>query len=562
MKTYKNKLLLSAGFFLLSLAALVGLGSGSALAATKTWDGGGTDSNFSTAENWSDDTAPVDGDSIVLPLDVIFSGCPDDVVLNNDLNSASMTLAGLSATGERPEDCYGSLTISGNIIKSSGDIDISIPLVIDGGVEAVGAITLANVSSSGMLNIGNHNVSIVGSAFKGGASGSGVLTIQYASAGKGGGCDPVQASPSPIAGDSSAFSGSIVLEGGFITITARADDIARHASSITSNDGGIIRFTLDYGSDMTFRDTPITINSGTIYVNQNSNGCTNAPSSNKKVTVNSDVTIAAKTDVYLTNADIHFGGKVTGKQYIKAADGQTGSISFADGSTIESAVRKVKIDSIEDCGSIWSASSKNTLTIINADCTKSEYNKFDNPEFPLEIRGIVSGTGKIGHVKVMSGGVIAPGLSPGTLTVASIEWEEGGVYEFEIGKSAADQIKSLGTVKLGDGTLKAVLLDGVKPAAGKQYVIISNDGKGKTQGTFKDLPEGATFEADGYVFQISYKGGDGNDVVLTVKDIPKAPKTGFGMIANNPLLTLAITSGAAGSMLVIAKRRRKLAKSS
>ena len=37
-------------------------------------------------------------------------------------------------------------------------------------------------------------------------------------------------------------------------------------------------------------------------------------------------------------------------------------------------------------------------------------------------------------------------------------------------------------------------------------------------GTFQDLPEGATFLVDGQRFRITYRGGDGNDVVLTAID--------------------------------------------
>ena len=37
--------------------------------ATKTWDGGGADSNWTTAANWSTDVAPVTGDDLVFPAD-------------------------------------------------------------------------------------------------------------------------------------------------------------------------------------------------------------------------------------------------------------------------------------------------------------------------------------------------------------------------------------------------------------------------------------------------------------------------------------------------------------
>src|SRR5690606_22294994 len=135
----------------------------------------------------------------------------------------------------------------------------------------------------------------------------------------------------------------------------------------------------------------------------------------------------------------------------------------ADGSEIESKIQKYEIDSVDDCSYLPSAIQVNTLIIVGADCTKSELYKYEDPDFPLEVRGILSGSGKIGNVKIMSGGKIAPGNSPGTLTVAGIEWEEGGFFEFDFGKSSDDQIKALGTVTLGEGTLSVVVLDGANP---------------------------------------------------------------------------------------------------
>src|ERR1051326_3225033 len=48
-----------------------------------------------------------------------------------------------------------------------------------------------------------------------------------------------------------------------------------------------------------------------------------------------------------------------------------------------------------------------------------------------------------------------------------------------------------------------------------RFPIIDNDGTDPVVGTFAGLPEGATFKAGSYTYWITYKGGDGNDVVLT-----------------------------------------------
>jgi hypothetical protein len=67
------------------------------------------------------------------------------------------------------------------------------------------------------------------------------------------------------------------------------------------------------------------------------------------------------------------------------------------------------------------------------------------------------------------------------------------------------------------GTLQVTLINGFAPHVGDQFAIINNQGPNPVNGTFAALPEGATFIASGYQFQISYAGGtDHQDVTLTV----------------------------------------------
>jgi hypothetical protein len=54
------------------------------------------------------------------------------------------------------------------------------------------------------------------------------------------------------------------------------------------------------------------------------------------------------------------------------------------------------------------------------------------------------------------------------------------------------------------------------PAMGQTFTIIDNDGTDPVNGIFSDLPEGAITTAGSSRFRISYRGGDGNDVTLTV----------------------------------------------
>jgi hypothetical protein len=76
-----------------------------------------------------------------------------------------------------------------------------------------------------------------------------------------------------------------------------------------------------------------------------------------------------------------------------------------------------------------------------------------------------------------------------------------------------DQVNVSGQVTLG-GTLKLTL--GTMLKAGDQFTILKHTGTSLISGTFAGLPEGARLTVNGTTFQISYKGGTGHDVVLTV----------------------------------------------
>ena len=64
------------------------------------------------------------------------------------------------------------------------------------------------------------------------------------------------------------------------------------------------------------------------------------------------------------------------------------------------------------------------------------------------------------------------------------------------------------------GALSVVL--GFTPPVGTVFRIIDKTSPGPVSGAFSGLPEGTVFAVQGVQLQISYVGGDGNDVTLTV----------------------------------------------
>jgi hypothetical protein len=137
--------------------------------------------------------------------------------------------------------------------------------------------------------------------------------------------------------------------------------------------------------------------------------------------------------------------------------------------------------------------------------------------------GTIKGSGRVKSLFVATGAYLAPGQSPGCLTSEGLILE--GTYTFELGGSAAclehDQVIVNGTVKI-DGYLEIVLGSNYVPEIDQSFIIISNDGTEAIGSTFKDVTEGSTITKDGIGYTVSYIGGDGNDVELSVKSVAKS----------------------------------------
>lgn len=181
--------------------------------------------------------------------------------------------------------------------------------------------------------------------------------------------------------------------------------------------------------------------------------------------------------------------------------------------------------------------------------------------------GVLKGGGTVCGLTISAGGTVSPGHSPGVITVAG-NLTQSGTYNVQMqtpGTTAGtdyDQIVVTGTVNLSGGSLDPELLNGFQPSVGQAFKIIDNQGGSAVNGTYNGLPEGAVFAVGSTKFQITYKGGDGNDVLLTVVSpdtpvtatIPKAPNTGFAAFVSTPVCILAIALAAAAALTVLGYR--------
>ncbi|HPM82413.1 MAG TPA: GEVED domain-containing protein, partial [Candidatus Anammoximicrobium sp.] len=144
----------------------------------------------------------------------------------------------------------------------------------------------------------------------------------------------------------------------------------------------------------------------------------------------------------------------------------------------------------------------------------------------------LGGTGTIaGAVQLNNTSHLAPGTSIESLAVGSVTWSSGTFFDVEIDGTAGagvtgghDLLSVSGGVTLGNATLAVDL--GFGPSVGNSFKILDKTSAGAITGTFYDLPEGKVFSAGGSTFQITYQGGDGNDVVLTTLSTTSPTLTG------------------------------------
>jgi autotransporter-associated beta strand protein len=127
--------------------------------------------------------------------------------------------------------------------------------------------------------------------------------------------------------------------------------------------------------------------------------------------------------------------------------------------------------------------------------------------------GTLSGNLGSGALTV-SGGTYAPGTN---VSHSGFTLSSGGALHIDLGGtnlgSGYDSVAA-GSVSLA-GTLDLVVSDTNLPL-NSTYLILNNTGASPVSGTFAGLPQNALMFASNHAFRISYTGGTGNDVVLTL----------------------------------------------
>ena len=134
--------------------------------------------------------------------------------------------------------------------------------------------------------------------------------------------------------------------------------------------------------------------------------------------------------------------------------------------------------------------------------------------------GRISGTVTVGTAT--AAGVLAPGLgtTPGTLTLLnSVRFNPKSSYKVDANSTSAkvDKVVARGvTISSGAQFFFTDHGSGTLPP-GKVFTLISNTATTAISGTFANLSEGLIFSVGANTYRVSYQGGDGNDLTLTVQ---------------------------------------------
>lgn len=118
-------------------------------------------------------------------------------------------------------------------------------------------------------------------------------------------------------------------------------------------------------------------------------------------------------------------------------------------------------------------------------------------------------TGSLTSSITTNAATLAPQGTPSTtlnLTQAST-----ATYQVRVNVGSNDQLSVGGSVTL-NGAFDVIAAPGLTP--GTNFTILNKTSTGAVTGNFTGLPNNSVFTADGYLWSITYTGGDGNDVVL------------------------------------------------
>jgi autotransporter-associated beta strand protein len=136
-------------------------------------------------------------------------------------------------------------------------------------------------------------------------------------------------------------------------------------------------------------------------------------------------------------------------------------------------------------------------------------------------KGIIAGLVTVGTGSG-TGAVLAPSVGSNRLATlilqSALTFNADGAYSYRLNtrNGQADQVIANGVTIESGAQFDFQALGNRSLPLSTIFSVISNTGPSPISGTFANLPDGSTFTVGNNTFQVSYEGGDGNDLTLTV----------------------------------------------
>jgi autotransporter-associated beta strand protein len=136
-------------------------------------------------------------------------------------------------------------------------------------------------------------------------------------------------------------------------------------------------------------------------------------------------------------------------------------------------------------------------------------------------KGIIAGAVTVGTGSG-TGAFLEPSFGaskPTTLTIQSaLTFKADGTYTYKLNtkRARADQVVANGVTIESGAEFSFTAVANKRLTTGTVFTAISNTAAISISGTFANLPDGSIFTVGRNNFQVSYSGGDGNDLTLTV----------------------------------------------
>jgi autotransporter-associated beta strand protein len=401
-------------------------------------------------------------------------------------SDAGFVTAGASLTGTSHNLVTSSIAAQAtgtvNTIKFSGTGAINLT--------QTGALTLSN---GGIIRTGSGSTIISDSTVR--AANNGELVLRTDTAG-----DTLTINSNIIANGNNALTksgaGTLVLGG------------SNTYNQTTTIDGGVLSISSNANLGSQTSGGGVTINNSTLRVTENVGLYNGTPG-----TANRDITLRnrATFDIAATKTLTIAGAVADGWALNNNTNHTRGSLVKTGSGTLDfrGIATYVGPTNVEQGTFLFNGSGSTTAVSVASGAT-------------------LGGSGTIGNTVTIDGGQLAPGNSPGTLTINDdVTMNGNSLLTLELNGTSAgsyDQLAIGGAVPanftLTGSSVSLALSIGYSALVGDTFTVIDNITSGSFFGTFDNLNPLGLISASGYTLQANDYGAGSNDLILTVVPEP------------------------------------------